>query len=127
MEYRRLGDFVENYPPGLFRLQSESIVKVPGDGFPFTVFIGREPDQVRLPGKVLQFLDHLLLVRRDHIFRLEAMLHIDAQLLVLKVAYMPEAGLHRVFFAEIFLYGPRLCRRLDYYEIPAHPSVTFMG
>ena len=40
----RLGDFVEYDAAGLRLVQAQRLRQVPGDGFPFAVLIGGEPD-----------------------------------------------------------------------------------
>ena len=114
-ENRVLGDFVEGDAPGFLRGEPESLVKMPGNGFSLAVFIGSEPDGVRLGGKTLEFGYGFLLVRRNNILGSEAVVEVNAELLFLKVAYMSLRRHDFVVASEELLYCLRLVRGLDYH------------
>ena len=99
MLYRVPGYLVEYDAPGMLAVEAEGLGKVPGDGFPFTVFIGCEPDRSGFRSRLLEFRHHFLLVGRNHIFRLESVLHVHAELVVLQIPYVSEAGFHHIAFA----------------------------
>ena len=80
------GDFVKYDAFCLFRRQTEHLVQVPSDGFSFAVLIGSEPDRVCLFRFSLQLLHKFLLVGRDFIYGFVVVLHVDAEILLLKVA-----------------------------------------
>lgn len=59
-----LGNFVENDAPRLVYRQAEHLCQVPGDGFPFAVFIGCEPNPFGLLRTLGERFDEFLLVGR---------------------------------------------------------------
>ena len=65
-------------------------LQVPADGFAFAVGIGRQVDLVHLLRRVLQLLDQLLLALDHFVLGLEAILHIDRQILLRKILDMPQ-------------------------------------
>ncbi len=99
--------------PCLCLFQPESFVEMPGDGLSLPVLIGRKPHCGNAFRRLLQFGHHLLLVRGYHIFRSEVVLHIHAQLLVLKIPDVTETGFHHIAVSQEFLYSLGFGRRLD--------------
>ena len=98
-----LGNLVEYDAAGLFRRKAEGLAEVPGDGFPFPVFIAGEPDGVGPLGQFLQFGDHFLLVGGHDVFRLETVGDVDAQLVLLQVADVADAGFDEIIVAQVAL------------------------
>ena len=68
------------------RAQIGGLHEVPGDGLSLAVGVGGKPDRFRALCRLLDTRDHLLLVRRDDVSRLEALVYIDAELALGKVA-----------------------------------------
>ena len=105
-------DLVEDDAPGLFRIQGEGFRQVPGDGFPFAVLIGSEPDRVGLARGRLQFRDRLFLVAGNLILRKKSVFDVDAQSFFLQIPDVSEAGLDRITFSEELFNRPGLGRGL---------------
>ena len=108
----RLGDFMEYDAAGFRGVQAQRFRQVPGDGFPFAVLIGGEPDGLGGRRELLQFGDDFLLVGRNHVFGLEAVCDVHAQFLFLQVTDMSDAGFDEILFAQVLLDGLHLSGRL---------------
>ena len=120
------GDLVErdaaHRDPGL-----EDLEQVPADGLPLPVLVGGEQQLVRVLQELLEFLDPLLAVGRDHVDGRELAVHVHGQTLprlvaiagrdlarlLRQVADMPVARGDLVLGAEELLDGSRLGGRLD--------------
>ena len=98
VEHRRLRDLMEGDAPGLGGIELQGFGQVPGDGLSFAVFIGCEPDRFRAFRKLLELRHYLLFVGRHDILGREIMCKVDAQVVLLQVAYMADAGLDGVLF-----------------------------
>jgi hypothetical protein len=73
------GDLVKHQTPH-GNLGIENLTQMPTDRLPFAVFVRR---QIQVGGRLqclLEFLDLLLLVRRDDVNGLEAVVHVDPQI-----------------------------------------------
>jgi hypothetical protein len=100
---------------------------VPGDRLAFAVFVCRQVEDRGVLDQGLQLLQVVLLLRRDHVERLEVVLDVDAELrpfLLLQlrrhlagvagqVPDVPDAGLDAVVLAEELADRARLRGRLD--------------
>ena len=106
------GNFVENDAAGFFGGEFQNLLEVPGNGFPFAVFIGGQPDGVRGLGKLAEFGHDLLLVGRNHIFGLEAVFDINAEFVLFQVTDVSDGCLYQIFFSQILLDGFHLTGRL---------------
>ena len=95
----RLRDFVEHDATRFLRVESEHFGEVPGDGFSFAVFIGCEPNRLRLFGLCAQFVNKVFLVRRYFVLGLERV-EVHAKVLLLQVADMSVAGHHFIVRTE---------------------------
>ena len=113
VEDGRFRDLVEDDPAGLRRVQAQRFGQVPGDGLSLAVLIGREPHGLGRGGEFLEVGHDLLLVGRNDIFGLEPMFHIHAQLLLLQVPDVADAGFHEIVSAQELLNGSHLSGRLD--------------
>ena len=90
---------------------------MPRDSFSLAVRVGREIDHVACLGVLFQFLDYLRLVLHIDVLRREIMLHVNAQLGLRQVDYMPGGSYYVIALAEVLLNGFRLRRRLQYYKM----------
>ncbi len=106
-------DFMEHDPSGVLRFQSQHLVKMPCNGFSLAVFIGCEPHSLGFCRCFAQFAHKLLFLVRNFVDRAETSLHIYAEALAFEVAHMAVARHHFIVFAQKFLYGLCLGRRLD--------------
>ena len=95
----RLRDFVEHDATRFLRVEPEHFGEVPGNGFPFAVFIGCEPNCLRLFSLCTQFVNQVFLVRRYFVLGLERV-EVHAKVLLLQVADMSVAGHHFIVRAE---------------------------
>src|SRR5690606_35649955 len=87
------------------------------DRFTLAVRVGREDHAVHGVGVAAQVLDDLALAADRHVLRLDAMLHVHAELSLRQVADMADRRLHAVALAKIFRDRPGLGRRLDDHEM----------
>ena len=104
---RLLGDLVEHHPFHR-HLRCQQLQQVPADALAFAVFVRSQQQLIRPLEGVLQFFDHLFLVLRHHVERLEVLGGVDAEVcpllalvggwnlagVVRQVAHMPHRGLH---------------------------------
>ena len=90
---------MEDDAAGLLPRQVQGFAKVPGDGLSLAVLIGSQPDGVCLGGEFLELGHYLLLVRGNHVFRLETMGNIYAELVLFQIPDMADGGLHKVIFS----------------------------
>ena len=128
------GDLVEHHPRGVLR-EAEDLAEVPGDRLALSVLVRRQVDLTGLAGQLLQ-LGHLgLLLGRDDVDRLEAIVDVHRQVgprLVLEgrrevlpgrqVADVADRGLDHVVRAEEAGDGLGLGRRLDDHQLAATPA-----
>ena len=105
-----LGDFVENDAAGLILGEAQGVVQVPGDGFPFPVLIGGQPDGVGRVCQLLQLVHDLFLPGRNHVFRREPIGYVYAQLLLLQVADVAERGRYCKLLSQKLLDRVHLAR-----------------
>ena len=82
-----LGDFMENNALGFLRIDFQHLCQVPRDGFSLAVLIGCEPHGLTFPGLCAKFFDHVFLVVRNLILRLEGF-EVNAEVFLLQVAYV---------------------------------------
>ena len=115
-----LGDLVEDDALGTGGIEAEGLAEMPGDGLSLTVLIGSKPDGARFGSGLLQLGHHPALVGGDHVFGLEALVHVDAELLVLQVANVAETCLYSEILPQILLECLRFRRRLHDYQILHH-------
>ena len=115
MQYRVLGNLVEHYAAGLFRLQVQGLPQMPGDGLSLTVLIGCEPDHGSLVRSGLKLGHHFLLVRGHLVLRNEAVLYVYTQIFLGQITDVTVARTHCIFLSQYLFDGLRLSRRLyDY-------------
>ena len=115
-----LGDFVEDDAAGVFGLETEHIIEMPGNGLTLAVLIGSEPHHLCVVGGFLEVAHKLLLIGRHFIFRLERIVHINAEILFAQVANMTVARHYFIVFTKKFLYCLSLGRRFDNHQIFNH-------
>ena len=96
VEHGGLGDLVECDAPGLGGIQFQGLGQVPGNRFSLAVLIGREPDRLCALGELLELGHHFFLVGRHDVFGRESVCDIDAQAVLLQVAYVADTGLDGV-------------------------------
>ena len=118
-----LRDLVERDPPGLVVRQVQELFEMPGDGLPLPVRVRGEIDRIRLLRGLRQVPDHVLFPLDGLVDRLEALLHVHAQLALGQVPQMAHAGLHLIPLAQISPDGLGFRRRLHDDQVP-HPSMT---
>lgn len=90
IEYRIFGNFVEHDPAGAFPVKPECLAQMPRDGLSLAVLIGCQPHGLRRVGGLFKVGDNLFLVCRNYIFGPEPVLHVHAELIILKVTDMAE-------------------------------------
>src|SRR5262245_35524506 len=119
----------------------QELDEVPGNGLALAVFVGGQEEFIRLGKDLLELADFLLLVRGDHVQRLEVVIHIDAQsrprlLLevgrnlsgaVGEVADVTDARIDGIALAKEPGNGPGLCWRLDDDQAFRHEMVLQAG
>ena len=91
VKYGVLGYFVENYPVGVFRLESQTVLKMPRYGLSLTVLIACQIDNFSLVCQSLEFGNDLFLVCRNLIGRLESVFYVYAKCCLGQIAYVSEA------------------------------------
>ena len=123
---RSFGNLVEHYPAGLGGVQLQGFAKVPGYGLSLAVLIGGQPHGAGGIGHFLEFVNKFLLLRGNHIFRLETVVDVHAQLTLLQIPDVAQTGPHSEFVAQIFLYGPHFSGGLDDYKIFTLHSQIFL-
>ena len=111
LEDGAFGDFVEDDALRLVDRETQHFGQVPCDGLSFAVFIGGEPDGLRLR-QFREFVDDLLLVARDFVYGGESLGYVDSEILFRKVADVSEARFDDVVLAQELLDGLRLGRGL---------------
>lgn len=109
VEYGVLCDFVENDAAGVAGFELQHLEQVPGDSLPLAVLIGSEPYGLRLLCALLQLRHECLLVVGNLIDRLEAVVDIDAEILLFQIADMSVARHHLEVRPEEFPDGLRFC------------------
>ena len=136
---RRLGDLVEDHPLDRDVLRLQLVEEVPGDRLALAVLIGGEVELVGVLEQALELGDVALLVARDDVVGLEAVLDVDrepAPRLVLdlrrgvrgavrEVADVADGGLDDVARAEVPRDGAGLGRGLDDHQLVCHLLVHF--
>ena len=115
MQNGALGDFMKHYALGLSRVKPEHLIEMPGYGLSLAVLIGSQPHHVGALGLLPQVADELLLLGRNLIDRSIALGHVDAEILLVKVADVPVARHNLVVLTQKLFYCLSLCRRLYYY------------
>jgi hypothetical protein len=115
--HRVLGDLVEEHAPhgdaGLAALGPDLLRHVPRDGLSFAIGVGGDEHFTRILRRALELGDRLLLAGNRHELGLEAMLDVDAELLLREVHDVADGGAHPIAAAEILADRLRLGRRLD--------------
>ena len=115
IEDSRLGNLMEDDAARVVGRQSQHLEQMPSNGFSLAVFITCEPHEVGLSSLILEFLDMLLLVFGNFVERFEAVLHVNAEILLVQVTDMSETRHHFIFITQEFLNGLCLGRGLDDY------------
>ena len=111
-----LGDLMEDHPSGL-HLWLQNLDKVPADAFSLAVLISCQYQFVGSLELALDLGDDLLLGLVYHIFRLVAVSHINAKVVLRKRPDMAVAGHYRAVRTEEASDRLGLGRRLDYYNL----------
>ena len=106
------GNLMEDDTAGLVLGKVQRLEQMPGDGFPFTVLIGGQPDGGSGIGQFLQLRDHFLLVRGNDILGREAVFDVHAQFMLFQIPDMADGCLDQIFFSQILLNGSHLSGRL---------------
>ena len=121
------GNLVEHHAEGRHHrlLGHDLFSQVLADRFAFTIRVGGQINCRGSLGGLLQignnlFVVALLRIGNDFVFRLEIILHVDAQALRRQILDMPDRGHHHEVLAEIFIDCFRLGGRFDYDEILGH-------
>ena len=91
--------------------ETQHFGQVPCDGLSFAVFIGSEPHGLRLR-EFRKLVHDLLLVARNLVDGLEAVVDIDSEVLLREVADVSEARFYDIVLAEELLDGLGLGRGL---------------
>ena len=113
LENSGLGNLVENDTARILLGQSQHLKQMPCDSFSLAVFITREPHDIGLGGLVLQLLYLFLLVFRNLIYWFKAVLHVNAEVLLVQVTDVAETRHHFIIISQKLLDGLRLGWRLD--------------
>ena len=111
---------------GFLFVQSQHLTQMPGNCFSFTVFIGCQPDFLRILCTRFQFLYQFLLFGRYFVFWFESIC-VNTHFPFLQVTNMPIARHDLKILAEKFLYRLCLRRRLYYYQILLHTLIYLVS
>ncbi len=118
---RGLRDLAERHSPGLLGRNVRGFRDVPGDRLALAVEVGREEDDVRALGRLLDVVDLLATVLVDDVFGLELVVDVHAELALAgvlgQVADVAVGREHAVIRPQIALDGARLGRRFDDDEV----------
>ena len=106
-------DLVEGHALGFFVAELQQLLEMPGDRLALAVRVRREIDRAGRLGVLFQLCDQILLVLHGDIFRLEAVLYVNAQLALRQIPQMPHGRFYLIFAAEISLDGLGLRRGFD--------------
>ena len=118
--YGTLRHLVVRNAAGLGFIKSEHFFEMPGDSLPLTVGVGRQKNHIRLARQSLQLPYYFLLARRHGIFRVETVVHVNAQALLLQIPYVALARPYRIFIPQITLNLFSLMWRLHYHKLSRH-------
>ena len=110
-----LGNLIEHDSLGGLGVQFQCFLQMPSDGLSFAVLIGCEPHHVGVLHSFLEFAHQRAFVVANLVLRLVVVVHVDTHLFFREVADVAVTRLHGVVFAEKFLDGLCLSRRLNYY------------
>ncbi len=136
---RRPGDLVEDHPAHR-HLGPQHLLQMPRDRLPLAILIRCEHEFVRVPQRLSELGDLLLLLARDHVERIESAFDVDAEAgpraaaVLLRhlrggpgqVPDVSDRRLHPVAGPEVALDRPGLGRRLDDDEGVAHTRGTIV-
>ena len=114
---RALGDLVERDAADLLVGQSCVLGDVPCDRLAFAVEVGRQPNQVGVPGLVRESLELATAILERLVARREVVIQVNAQRLGRQIADVAIAGEHAVSGSKVALNGLRLGGGLDDDEI----------
>src|SRR5437016_11631584 len=89
---------------------------MPSDRLTFAVGVGGQVDVARLLSRVADFFDGACLFFRHDVFRQEAVIDLDAQIALGKVAHVPDGRFYVIPGAEDAGNRSRLGGRLDHNE-----------
>ena len=121
---RGFGDLVERDPAGLVARDRGRLGDVPGDRLALAVEVGGEEDRVGAAGGLRDVRDLLAPVVRDHVFGLEVVVDVHAELALARVfgqvADMAVARQDPVIVTEIALDGAGLGRGFNDDEVLWH-------
>ena len=96
-----LGDLVEHHAfDREARLRLQHLEEMPRDRLALAILIRREVELVGILERLAQAADHLRLVRRDLVLRLEVVVHVDREALAGQVTDVAHAGHDRVVATE---------------------------
>ena len=113
VEYGRLRNLVEDDAARVLGLELEHFLQMPRYSLSLAVFIGREPDGLSLGRRAAQFVHDTLFVVGYLVDGLEVVVHIDAEVVFLQVAYVAVGRGDLVVAAQKLLDCLGLGRRLD--------------
>ena len=108
----RLGDLVKHDALGILGLEPQHLVEMPRDGLSLAVLIRGQPHRLGLLGSLLEVGHEGFLVAWNFIYRLKAIVDVDAEVLLVQVTYVPVARHHLVVISQKLLDGLGLGRRL---------------
>ena len=97
-----MGNLVEHYPPGGFKIEVKNASQVPCNGFPLTVLVRCYPYNFRFGSSLPELTYNFCLFFRNFILGSEIIFNIDSEILLLKIPDMPETR----YNPEIFLSVP---------------------
>ena len=114
--YDLLGDLVEGDAAGLVVRELEKLLQVPRYSLALAVRVGCQIDHAGGFGPLFQLGYYVFLALYRYIFGRKPVFYIHAHSALGQVPQMAHAGHDFKVLAQVFLYGPRLRRRLDYHE-----------
>ena len=106
-------DLVEGHALCLFVAELQQFFQMPGDRLALAVRVRRKIDRAGRLGVLFQLRDQILFFLHGDIFRLEAVLYVNAQLALRQIPQMPHGRFYLILAAEITLDGLGLRRRFD--------------
>ena len=114
---------MKNDKLGFKRIKLQRFGQMPGNGLPFAVFIGSEPNGFGRFSFRFKFADNLFLVGRNHILRLIIIVDFNPKLFRFQIANMTVARSNLKLLPQKLFNCFSLCRRFNYYEILLHASL----
>src|SRR5262249_15220084 len=111
--HRTLGDLVERHAVDVLLVDRQLLGEMPADRLAFPIRVGGHVEDLGPLGGLLEVVENLLLPGRHDVFRLEALLRIDAKRRFGQVSDVAHRRLHDELRIEILLNRLHLRRRLD--------------